>query len=158
MQSLCGRLGLDASEARRFMPEDDNVHDAALSAVQAKVDELEALKRENMTNFIAASKRELEGVWNACYVGDAQKAKFLPYHTNTVDESTLENLEVELDRLKKYHEHNQALFAKVDEWHTTWNHKLVREDGTNAGYIFGSTTFIQKGKWSPFLELTPTLR
>ena len=108
------------------MPEDHNVHDAALSAVQAKVDELEALKRENMTNFIAASKRELEGVWNACYVGDAQKAKFLPYHTNTVDESTLENLEVELDRLKKYHEHNQALFAKVDEWHTTWNHKLVR--------------------------------
>jgi len=127
IQSLCGRLGLDASEARRFMPEDDNVHDAALSAVQAKVDELDALKRENMTNFIAASKRDLEGVWNACYVSDAQKAKFLPYHTNTVDESTLESLEVELDRLKKYHEHNQALFAKVDEWHTTWNHKLEME-------------------------------
>ena len=98
LQSLCARLGYDHSEARRFMPTDDNVHDNALKAIQAKLDELEALKRQHMTDFIAASKRELEGVWNQCYMSDGQKAKFLPYHANTVDENTLEALEEELER------------------------------------------------------------
>jgi len=128
IQSLCHRLGYDHDETRPFLPEDEAIHDRALTLVQAKVGQLEALKRKHMTDFIAASKRELESVWKRCYFSDRHMAEFLPYHTDNIDESTLDALETELDRLKKYHEHNKAIYDKVDEWHQTWLHKLEVEE------------------------------
>jgi len=127
IQSLCSRLNYDRDEIRAFLPDDELVHDRAIGLIQSKVDQLEALKRQHMTDFIAASKRELELVWKRCYYSDSQRAQFLPYHTDVVDETTLDALEIELDRLNKYHEHNKVIYDKVDEWHQTWIKQLEME-------------------------------
>ena len=51
---------------------DDNVHDAALLEIQTRLDQLEELKQQHMAEFIAASKRELEKVWNMCFISEVQ--------------------------------------------------------------------------------------
>jgi len=127
IESLCSRLGYDDSTTQQFLPKDDCVHDAALVEIQTRLDKLEELKQQHMAEFIAASKRELVKVWNMCYISDVQRAKFHPFHKDTVDENTLDGLEKELDRLKKYHEVNQAIFNKVNEWQKAWEHVLQVE-------------------------------
>jgi len=127
IESLCSRLGYDDFATQQFLPKDDNVHDAALLEIQTSLNELEELKQQHMAEFIAASKRELEKVWNMCFISEVQKAKFHPFHKDTVDESTLDALEKELDRLKKYHEVNLAIFSKVNEWQKAWEHVLQVE-------------------------------
>ena len=54
-----------------------------------------------------------------------------------MDESTLEALEKELDRLKKYHEVNLAIFSKVNEWQKAWEHVLqVRGVTTQTVFLY----------------------
>ena len=65
-----------------------------------------------------------------------QKAKFHPFHKDTVDESTLDALEKELDRLKKYHEVNLAIFSKVNEWQKAWEHVLQVRRCDNSNCLF----------------------
>ena len=133
--SLCSRLNL---EAKPFLPETERVNDKTLAEIEASVVELEVLKKQHMNDFIAASKKELELVWNQCYVSNQQQKEFLPFFSQNVDEETLNALDQELDRLRNYHQHNRHLFDKVDEWHQVWFRKLDLENkGKDKGRLLG---------------------
>ena len=60
---------------------DDNVHDAALLEIQTSLNELEELKQQHMAEFIAASKRELEKVWNMCFISEVQVWSLITFHS-----------------------------------------------------------------------------
>ena len=47
--------------------------------LREELDVLEEAKRENMEHFISQLRRELEGMWDKCYVGDQQKETFAPF-------------------------------------------------------------------------------
>jgi len=131
IKSLCERLNYDDETTRKYLPSDDDltggVTDAAVSAIAGKLEELEVLKKQHMSEFISASKRELEAVWNKCYYSEGQKAACVAFFSSDVDEETLDALETELDKMNKFYERNVLLYNKVDEWHSTWHTRLEME-------------------------------
>lgn len=45
--------------------------------LEAEVERLNALKQENMSRFIQATRTELEKIWEKCYYGPAQRQEFI---------------------------------------------------------------------------------
>ena len=77
------------------------------------MDKLEELKKTILSQFIESSRKELHGLWDSCFYGNAQRDAFTQIHAAALDEAVLDEHEKEVDRLKLYFEQNRELFQKV---------------------------------------------
>jgi len=46
--------------------------------LQAEVDRLNELKRQNMSRFVEATRAELHKIWDLCFYGTEQRREFAP--------------------------------------------------------------------------------
>lgn len=49
--------------------------------LESEVERLNEMKRANMSKFIAATRTELNKIWNACFYGKQQRQEFGPAYS-----------------------------------------------------------------------------
>ncbi len=74
-----------------------------------------------------ATRDELVQLWDQCYYGNEQRAKFKPFHSLCFSEELLAEHEAEVDRIRKYHETHKDLFQKVSKRRGLWKRMLELE-------------------------------
>eukprot|EP00094_Tigriopus_californicus_P011075 TCALIF_10686-PA protein Name:"Similar to Prc1 Protein regulator of cytokinesis 1 (Mus musculus)" AED:0.13 eAED:0.14 QI:0/0/0/0.75/1/0.75/4/0/454 len=95
--------------------------------LQQILNELEVLKSEKMEQFIHATRQDLIELWDKCYYSQSQRDKFSPFFDTNYNDELLSIHEIEVERLKSYHEANRDLFQKVAKRQDLWKKMLELE-------------------------------
>ena len=121
---LMEKLQVDLDEKRKIMTTLAGHTPMEIKELQLRLDELEILKGEKMEQFILATREELKYYWDLCYYGPNQRNKFLPFKSTEYNESTLNEHEREVEKLKEYYVANEALFKKIQKRQDLWEKML----------------------------------
>ncbi|XP_069481301.1 protein regulator of cytokinesis 1 isoform X1 [Ambystoma mexicanum] len=88
--------------------------------LQAEVERLEELKRENMHHVIEAIRSELVSLWDKCFYSTEQRRAFAPFHDDDCTEDLLRLHDEEIMRMKDHFEVHKELFEGVQKWQESW--------------------------------------
>uniref|UniRef100_A0A0P4W8E0 Protein regulator of cytokinesis 1 n=1 Tax=Scylla olivacea TaxID=85551 RepID=A0A0P4W8E0_SCYOL len=136
---LSDRLGHDPGGRDQLLASMTGHAPSSLCKLREQLALLEEAKKENMGHFISQLRQELEEMWEKCYVGEEEKEEFTPYVSDECTEEVLEAHNVEVERLKKFHNENQKLYAVLDHWHQLWGkHLNLEEQSNNPDRLFGN--------------------
>nr|XP_053631215.1 protein regulator of cytokinesis 1-like isoform X2 [Cherax quadricarinatus] len=135
---LYDRLEVDPSERDIFL---DTIHGhtpSVLKKLQQEMHRLEELKHQNMARFINKLRRELEVLWDKCYISENERNAFTPYFAGYTDE-VLKAHDNEVQKLQTYYSDNKLIFMKIKQRHEIWN-KLVEleEKANDPNRLFGN--------------------
>lgn len=139
IRQLSDRLGHDPGGRDQLLASMSGHAPSSLAKLQEQLALLEEAKKENMGHFISQLKQELEEMWEKCYVGEEEKEEFSPYVSDECTEEVLEAHNVEVERLKKFHNENQKMFTVLNQWHQLWDkHLRLEERSNNPDRLFGN--------------------
>ncbi|XP_059083694.1 protein regulator of cytokinesis 1-like [Tigriopus californicus] len=125
--SLIRKLGQEEAERQRVEIELGGHSPREIKELQQILNELEVLKSEKMEQFIHATRQDLIELWDKCYYSQSQRDKFSPFFDTNYNDELLSIHEIEVERLKSYHEANRDLFQKVAKRQDLWKKMLELE-------------------------------
>nr|XP_053631217.1 protein regulator of cytokinesis 1-like isoform X4 [Cherax quadricarinatus] len=136
---LYDRLEVDPSERDIFL---DTIHGhtpSVLKKLQQEMHRLEELKHQNMARFINKLRRELEVLWDKCYISENERNAFTPYFAEGYTDEVLKAHDNEVQKLQTYYSDNKLIFMKIKQRHEIWN-KLVEleEKANDPNRLFGN--------------------
>jgi hypothetical protein len=71
----------------------------------------EELKRQNIKRFVEEIQKELKHWWDKCLFGEEERLQFLPHSSECFTEDLLELHELEVQKLRSYHEQNMYVIV-----------------------------------------------
>lgn len=99
--------------------------------LEAEMERLHELKKENMAKFVEATRQELSKIWDKCFYGDQQRREFAPAYSDDYSDDMLSAHESELDRMKGFLKDNVDVFKLVQKRENLWSKFLELEVGDN---------------------------
>ncbi|XP_069481305.1 protein regulator of cytokinesis 1-like [Ambystoma mexicanum] len=93
--------------------------------LQAEVQRLEELKRQNLDQVIEGFRMELVSYWDKCFYTAEQRQAFSHFHDEIYTDDLLCLHECEIVRMKHHYELHKDLFDGVQKWQESW--KLLLE-------------------------------
>ncbi len=97
-----------------FTMDDETSSAKVIEKMRAALSELEKERKKHMAEFIDKSKKEVESLWDACFVGGEHRNEFLGRAEMINDqEKLLTSYEDEINTWKTYSDTNKNLLKKV---------------------------------------------
>ena len=92
-----------------------------------------------MGSFINQLRRELETLWEKCYISDDERNRFTPYFTNSYTEEVFELHDQEVKRLSNLYNLNPEIYNLIDRRQELWQNMTDMEDKANdTNRLFGN--------------------
>jgi len=126
LMSLYERLDITGPERDLFLHEHSTCKPSLMIEMELKIEEYEELKKQNIGKFIEKIREELITEYDRCYIDTEQRDAFFAL-PNEPCEELLELYEKELDRLKKYYEHNHEILERFKKWRLMWKELIELE-------------------------------
>ncbi|KAL7645834.1 UNVERIFIED_CONTAM: hypothetical protein RMT77_002731 [Armadillidium vulgare] len=124
---LWNRLSIDEERRENFLHQlTDNAFEN-IQKLESELKELEELKQQNLGCYINKLRRELEELWDLCYICEDEKENFGPYFSEEYSDKMLEDHEKEVQRLKEFYTQNEDIFININKWKELWR-KLTELD------------------------------
>lgn len=147
IRSMHAKLKLPAAELENFMLVVKGVSDHVMQACAREEDRLRELKRQHIGEFIAATRAELEALWDRLLYGDAQREAFAPaFDDDACTEASLQAHEDEVARLEGLLVELAPVLALVQK-----HMELEEERKQFAAITSDSSRFGQRG-YNPMAE------
>ncbi|KAB7503357.1 Protein regulator of cytokinesis 1 [Armadillidium nasatum] len=113
---LWNRLSIEEERRENFLQQlTDNAFEN-IQKLESELKELEELKQQNLGCYINKLRRELEELWDLCYICEDEKENFHPYFSEEYSDKMLEDHEKEVQRLKEFYSQNEDIFIKIEKW------------------------------------------
>lgn len=126
--ALYDRLDIVGPERDQFLQSHATCKPNLMAEMEAKIDEYEELKKENIGRFIEKIKQELEFECERCFLTQGQLQVSLSAEAS---EQQLELYEKELERLKRYYQDNSEILGKFQKWRQMWKELIALETKAN---------------------------
>ncbi|KAI5807063.1 microtubule associated protein-domain-containing protein [Geopyxis carbonaria] len=94
------KLGGESRELKIFMAKHRGCDLACMRALEAELDRLLIMKRENLGHFVEDCRATLVDLWNQLHFGEDEKEEFAAAYTDVYTESLLQAHEMEINRLQ----------------------------------------------------------
>ncbi|XP_076368864.1 protein regulator of cytokinesis 1-like isoform X1 [Tachypleus tridentatus] len=124
LETIWNRLEVDKSDREIFMSMHHGFHPSTLRALQGELLRCEALKRQNIKNFVEKMRKELLDWWNKCFVGEEQRKYFTAFDSDDYDEDLLNLHDIEVQKMKQYYYKNEELFQKITKRQELWERMI----------------------------------
>ncbi|KAK4295404.1 hypothetical protein Pmani_032038 [Petrolisthes manimaculis] len=111
MQNMYNRLEIDPSERLHVFGHTPSV----LTKLQEEWQRLDDLKRENLSSLINQQRRQLEAMWEKCYIGEDDIQSFQSCFYDDYTEESLEAHDIEVQRLQSYYEEWKGIFMNINK-------------------------------------------
>lgn len=139
IRRLYDRLGVDPIERDHFLGTIWGYTPSTLKKLREELQRLEELKKQNMARFINQLRRELEILWEKCYISEKDRNAFTPYTSENYTEEVLQAHDKEVQRLQKYFAENKHIFFKIKQRHELWRKLMELEERANdPNRLFGN--------------------
>ncbi|XP_071518354.1 protein regulator of cytokinesis 1-like [Panulirus ornatus] len=139
IRCLYDRLGVDPIERDHFLGTIWGYTPSTLKKLREELQRLEELKKQNMARFINQLRRELEILWEKCYISEKDRNAFTPYTSENYVEEVLQAHDKEVQRLQKYFAENKHIFFKIKQRHELWRKLMELEERANdPNRLFGN--------------------
>ncbi|KAK3862326.1 hypothetical protein Pcinc_031795 [Petrolisthes cinctipes] len=127
IQNMYSRLEIDPSEHLHVFGHTPSV----LAKLHEEWQRLDDLKRENLSRLINQQRRQLEAMWEQCYVGEDDMQAFQPYFSDDYTEESLEAHDKEVQRLQAYYEEWKGIFMDINKRDKLWRKFIMLEEKSN---------------------------
>ncbi|KAK3872542.1 hypothetical protein Pcinc_022386 [Petrolisthes cinctipes] len=127
IQNMYSRLEIDPSEHLHVFGHTPTV----LAKLHEEWQRLDDLKRQNLSHLINQQRRQLEAMWEQCYVGEEDIQAFQPYFSDDYTEESLEAHDKEVQRLQAYYEEWKGIFMNINKRDKLWRKYMMLEERSN---------------------------
>ncbi|KAK4327609.1 hypothetical protein Pmani_001939 [Petrolisthes manimaculis] len=127
MQNMYNRLEIDPSECLHVFGHTPSV----LTKLQEEWQRLDDLKRENLSSLINQQRRQLEAMWEKCYIGEDDIQSFQSCFYDDYTEESLEAHDIEVQRLQSYYEEWKGIFMNINKRDKLWRKYIMLEERSN---------------------------
>ncbi|XP_063216139.1 protein regulator of cytokinesis 1-like isoform X1 [Bacillus rossius redtenbacheri] len=139
LTELWDRLSQGIEYREKFLSSVRGCGMSTVDKLKSELTRLEEIKRQNIKKFVEYARRDLEEWWQKCHLSEQQKLSFIPYHSDCYTEDLLELHELEVQKLKYFHQSNIDIFQLVQERQNLWDRMLYIENCTHdKNRLFGN--------------------
>ncbi|XP_034235985.1 protein regulator of cytokinesis 1-like isoform X2 [Thrips palmi] len=128
LSNLWERLQISSHHREDFLHAHRGYSVPTITAFKEELKRCEAIKRENIENFVLQLRREISSWWDRCHFSKSQRSEFRAFYFTDFNEDVLELHELEVKKLKNFYENNRDIFQLADQRAELWEqmHELEK--------------------------------
>ncbi|ESO11159.1 hypothetical protein HELRODRAFT_91651, partial [Helobdella robusta] len=124
---LWDQLGISITERTQFSEEYTGIKQRTILALNEEINRCKILKIQNASMIIGSLRKQLDKLWDRCYIPMEQRKMFKGFYSDEWNEEVLVKHEEEIRMLKAYYEEHKSLFEKVQHRDMVWEQFLEFE-------------------------------
>lgn len=131
LSNLWERLQISSHHREEFLHAHRGYSLPTITAFKDELKRCEAIKRENIENFVLQLRQEIVSWWDRCYFSQRQRNEFRAFNFSDFNEDVLELHELEVNKLKNFYENNRDIFQLADQRAQLWEQMHELEERAN---------------------------
>ncbi|CAZ82035.1 unnamed protein product [Tuber melanosporum] len=112
---LWEKLGEEPSEGKRFLAQNRGIGLKVIRELEAELDRLLELKRQNLQLFVEDARQVLQDLWDKLYFSDDEIMHFQPAIADVYTDALLTSHEMEIRRLQLLLEERAPIISLIDK-------------------------------------------
>ncbi|KAL8923213.1 MAG: hypothetical protein Q9172_003232 [Xanthocarpia lactea] len=115
VEGLWDRLGVEASDRKRFLAQNRGCGLRVINEFEAELDRLNELKRQNLHLFVEDARYKLQALWDELYFSEEEMLDFTPAFSDVYSDALLSAHEGEIARLEALREQRAPTLQLIDK-------------------------------------------
>ncbi|RPA99845.1 hypothetical protein L873DRAFT_1789307 [Choiromyces venosus 120613-1] len=112
---LWDKLGVEPADRKRFLAQNRGFGLKVIRELEAELDRLLELKRENLQLFVEDARQVLQDLWDKLYFSDDEIMQFQPAMSTVYTDALLTSHEMEIRRLQLLLEERAPIISMIDK-------------------------------------------
>ncbi|XP_035224233.1 protein regulator of cytokinesis 1-like [Stegodyphus dumicola] len=113
LTTLWERLNVNENEKEMFLLQHADCRVQTIESIEKEVQKYEEIKKQNIQSYVENLRRELEALWNKCFVSETRRQKFPSFAATEFNDEILETHEVEVEKWSSFYRDTENIVNKI---------------------------------------------
>ncbi|XP_035212870.1 protein regulator of cytokinesis 1-like [Stegodyphus dumicola] len=128
LTTLWQRLNVNEYEKELFLSQHADCRVKTIESIEKEVQKYEEIKKQNIQSYVENLRKELEGLWDRCFVSETQRQQFHPFTTMEFNDEILEAHDMEVEKWRSFYKDTENIVNKIAKRQKLWDLLIAFEN------------------------------